>query len=152
MLDLRGIPYEELQHPEVYTAQEVARQEHVSGHRVAKVVVVVADGLPVELVLPATRHVNLSRVRRALRARRARLATEEEMEEFFTGCEVGAVPSLRHWEGVPVLMDPSLNVAGKVLFQAGTHRDAVLLDFRDWYELVGPQVAEISDSPESVWA
>jgi len=55
MLELRGIPFEELHHSEVYTMQEVAKREHFSGHRVAKVVVVMADGHPVELVLPANR-------------------------------------------------------------------------------------------------
>ena len=36
LLDQRGVPYEELHHREVFTAQEVARSEHVSGHRLAK--------------------------------------------------------------------------------------------------------------------
>jgi hypothetical protein len=40
MLEVRGIPFEEVHHAEAYTAQEVAQREHFSGHRVAKVVVV----------------------------------------------------------------------------------------------------------------
>jgi Ala-tRNA(Pro) deacylase len=148
MLELRGIPFEELHHPEVYTAQEVAQREHISGHRVVKVVVVMADGRPVELVLPASRRVNLDQVRTVLQAQEVRLATEEEMEKVFTGCEVGAIPALRHWKGVAVLMDRSLNVEGKILFQAGTHADAVRLNFRDWYELVQPQVATFSAPAE----
>jgi Ala-tRNA(Pro) deacylase len=55
MLELRGIAFEEMHHPEAYTAQEVAQREHFSGHHVAKVVVVIADGRPVELILPASR-------------------------------------------------------------------------------------------------
>ena len=148
MLALRGIPYEELHHPEVYTAQEVAQREHFSGHRVAKVVVVMADGRPVELILPASHHVNLDRVRAVLRAREIRLATEAEMEKYFTDCEVGAIPALRHWKDVNVLMDRSLNVEGPILFQAGTHADAVRLNFRHWYEMVNPQVAAFSEPGE----
>jgi Ala-tRNA(Pro) deacylase len=151
MLELRGIPFEELHHPEVYTAQEVAQREHFSGHRVAKVVVL-ADGRPFDLILPASRHVNLEKVRRVLKAGELRLATEKEMGKFFTGCEVGALPPLRHWDKVGVLMDPSLNVEGDILFQAGTHRDAVRLNFGDWYELVGPQVASFSEPAEPVHA
>ena len=79
VLRLRGVPFEELHHREAYTAQEVAHLEHFSGHRVAKVVVVLTDGRPVELVLPAARQVRLDRVRAALGAGEARLATEEEM-------------------------------------------------------------------------
>lgn len=40
----RGVDFEELHHDEVYTAQQMAQCEHVTGHRVAKVVVVMADG------------------------------------------------------------------------------------------------------------
>jgi Ala-tRNA(Pro) deacylase len=145
VLELRGIPFEELRHPEAYTAQEVAQREHVSGHRVAKVVVVMADGRPVELILPASRQVNLDKARTVLHAHEFRLATEEEMEKAFTDCEVGAIPALRHWKGVDVLMDRSLNVEGDILFQAGTHADAIRLNFRDWYEMVNPQVATFSE-------
>lgn len=145
VLRLRGVRFEELHHSEVYTAQEVAHLEHISGHRVAKVVVVMADGRPVELVLPATRQVRLDRVRALLGAAELRLATEKEMAKFFTDCEVGAVPPLRHWQGVDVLMDQSLEVEGDILFQAGTHADAVRLNFHDWYALVRPQVASFSE-------
>ena len=148
MLELRGIPFEELRHPEVYTAQEVAQREHFSGHRVAKVVVVMADGRPVELMLPASRHVALDRVRAVLNARAVRLATEDEMAQCFTDCESGAIPALRHWKDVDVLMDRSLDVEGDILFQAGTHSDAVRLNFRDWYEMVQPQVATFSEPAE----
>jgi Ala-tRNA(Pro) deacylase len=149
MLRLRGIPFEELHHAEVYTAQEVAQREHVSGHRVAKVVVVMADGKPVELILPASRHVNFHWVRTVLNAKEVRLATEQEMKEFFADTEVGAIPALRHWQGVQVLMDRSLQVEGDIVFQAGTHQDAVRINFRDWYELVNPQVATFSEQPET---
>ena len=148
MLEMRGIPFEELHHPEVYTSQQVAQREHVSGHRVAKVVVVMADDRPVELILPASRHVNLEQVRTVLHAQAVRLATEVEMEKFFTDCEVGAIPPLRHWNDVVVLMDRSLDMEGNILFQAGTHVDAVRLKFQDWYEMVNPQVATFSEPGE----
>jgi len=152
MLELRGIPFQELHHSEVYRAQEVAQREHFSGHRMAKVVVVMADGQPVELILPASRHVNLDRVRMVIHANDVRLATEAEMEKFFADCEVGALPPLRHWKDVGVLLDRSLNVEGDILFQAGTHADAIRLSFRDWYEMVNPQVATFSDPGDVVHA
>src|SRR5437764_3575920 len=96
-LDQRGIAYQERHHRDAYTAQEVAQREHVSGHRVAKVVCVMADGQPCELILPASRRVMLDWVQHILGARELRLATEEELGRFFTDCEVGAIPALRHW-------------------------------------------------------
>ena len=29
-----------------------------------------------------------------------RLASEEEVGRYFTDCELGAIPALRHWRGV----------------------------------------------------
>lgn len=148
MLVARNLPFEELHHNDAYTAQDVAQREHISGHRVAKVVVVLADGRPVELILPASRYVNLDQIRTILHAHELRLASEEEIEKFFTDCEVGALPALRHWKDVDVVMDRALNVEGDIVFQAGTHADAVRLNFRDWYEMVQPQVATFSTPAE----
>jgi Ala-tRNA(Pro) deacylase len=148
MLTLRGIPYEELHHPDAYTAQQVAQYEHVSGHRVAKVVVVIADEFPVELILPASRRIVLETVRKVLRADEVRLAGEDELEKYFADCEVGAVPALRHWSCMPVYMDTALNVEGDIVFQAATHTDAVRLKFQDWYALVKPQIASFSQPVE----
>jgi Ala-tRNA(Pro) deacylase len=149
-LRLRSVPFEELHHPAAYAALEVARSEHFSDDRMAKVVMVMADGRPVELILPASRYVNLVRVRGLLNARAVRLASEEEMEMYFTGCEVGAVPPLRHCADIPVLMDRSLLVEGPILFQAGTHEDAVRVDFNDWFEMVRPRVADFGIPAEPV--
>src|SRR5262249_45447808 len=144
-LDRRGIAYEELPHPDAYTAQEVAQREHVSGHRVAKVVCVLADGQPVELVLPGSRRVMLDWVRELLRARVVRLATEGELERYFKDWELGAIPALRHWGGVDVIMDGHLRVDGDIVIQGGTHRDAVRMRFKDWFAIVNPRVELLSE-------
>jgi Ala-tRNA(Pro) deacylase len=145
LLQEQGLAYEELHHPEAYTAQALAHQEHVTGHRVAKVVVVMAAGQPVELILPASRHVVLDRVGDILGAREVRLATEEEMQKMFTDCEVGAMPALRHWPGVELLMDSSMRVEGDILLQGGTHCDAIRLRFDDWFRMVNPRVGDFTE-------
>ena len=92
MLDLRDVPYEELRHRAAPTAIGLARREHVRRHCVAKVVLVLADWKPVELILPADRRVVLGRVGRLLGASEVRLATEAEMDRIITECETGAIP------------------------------------------------------------
>jgi Ala-tRNA(Pro) deacylase len=145
MLTGHGVAFEETHHPEAYTAQEVAQREHVTGHRVAKVVVVMADGRPVELVLPATRRVDLEAVRAMLGAGAVRLAGEDELQCYFTDCEVGAIPALRHWQNVDVVMDAAMRVQGDIVFQAGTHSDAVRMSFDDWFLLVNPRVGRFTE-------
>jgi Ala-tRNA(Pro) deacylase len=144
-LDQRGIAYEERQHPEAYTAQQVAQHEHISGHRVAKVVCVMADAQPVELVLPASRRVSLGWVRQLLGADEVRLATEQELGQFFTECEVGAIPALRHWKGVDVIMDGHLCCSGNIFILGGTHHDAIGMNFDDWFALVNPRIEMLSE-------
>ena len=140
MLEQRGVPYDELRHPVAFTAQELAESGHWSGHCVAKVVVVMANDFPVELIVPASRRIMLSRVRTLLGAEEVHLASEAEMDRFFTDCETGAIRPLRHWKDVAVMMDASLSVARDVVFQAGTHEDAIRLRFQDWLSLVKPRV------------
>jgi Ala-tRNA(Pro) deacylase len=144
-LEQQGIAFEELHHAEAYTAQEVAQHEHVSGHRVAKVVCVMADERPIEMVLPASRCLMLDWVRQLLRGGQVRLASEEEMQCYFTDCEVGAIPALRHWQGVEMIMDGHLNVEGDIFILGGTHRDAFRIRFDDWFKMVNPRVEMLSE-------
>jgi Ala-tRNA(Pro) deacylase len=139
-LVLEQVPYQSRHHRPRFTAQEVAAEEHVSGYRMAKVVVVKADEGMVEVVVPAPQRINIDAVRRALGCKTCRLATELEIAEQFTDCELGAIPPLRHWAGVPILMDRHLmELKGPLMFQAGTHEDAIEMEFSDWYRITQPR-------------
>ena len=150
-LEKRGVAFEELQHREVFTTQEVAQSEHVSGHRVAKVVIAIADGRPIELVLPASRRVVLEQVRQLVGAELVRLASEAEMDRIFNDVDRGAIPPLRHWSGVEVIMDETMRVDGPIVIQGGTHRDTIRLTFNDWFAMVQPRVGAFTelDQPAS---
>ena len=144
-LERRGVPYQEVHHRAVYTAQQLAQAEHVSGHRVAKVVVVMADGHAAELILPASRRVVFAEVARLLSAKEVRLATETELGRMFEDCELGALPALPHKKGVKVLLDEALAGPGDILFQAGTHEDAIKLRFEDWLKVAKPRIDSFSE-------
>lgn len=144
-LEQRGIVFEEIPHREVFTSQEVAQSEHVSGHRLAKVVAVIADGRPIELVLPASRRVVMEKVQQMLGVDQLRLASEAEMDQIFNDVDTGAIPAMRHWQGVEVIMDESMRVDGEIILQGGTHRDTVRLAFSDWYNMVQPRVGAFTE-------
>jgi Ala-tRNA(Pro) deacylase len=143
-LQKHKIPFEECQHEPAFTAQELAQQEHTTGHKVAKLVVVIADGHPHGLVLPASRKIILHRVREALGATYVRLASEGELRSFCTDCDVGATPPLPHWPNIKFLMDESMKIQGDILFQAGTHMDGIKVKFEDWFQWVKPEIASFS--------
>ena len=138
-LEAEHVPYQIRHHRPCFTAQEVAAVEHVSGHRLAKVVVVMADEEMVFVVLPASQRLDLRAVSKAMGSGQCRLATEQEMAERFPDCEVGALPPLPHWDGVIILADKRLTESdGPMVFQAGTHEDAIELSSTDWKRIAHP--------------
>jgi Ala-tRNA(Pro) deacylase len=139
-LEGHKVPYEELDHPTTYTAQQLAHSEHTSGHRVAKVVIVYADGEAIMLVLPASHRVSLGRIREIAAAEDVHLASERDLRELFPDCELGAEAPLPHKSGMQIWMDRSMRVEGPILFSGGTHRDAVRMTFENWFDLSQPRV------------
>jgi len=143
------VNFKNLRHAPKFTSQEVAEAEHVSGHRVAKVVVTMANGNPSLLVLPASYKVDLDLARKSTGLSDLRFASEYEIEEYFPDCQVGTVPPLQKWNGVKVYMDPAMRHPGNFVFQAASHSDAILIEFSDWYEIVNPielEFAKIDDT------
>jgi len=128
-------------HPARYTAQEVAAAEHITGEEVAKVVIVKADDAFAMCVLPATYVLDMKRAKKALGAKSARLATEEEIGGLFPDCEVGAMPPFGAEYNLPVYVEEHLSADEQILVPAGTHEDSVLLAWADYERLAQPKVA-----------
>jgi Uncharacterized conserved protein len=138
-LEQEHAPYHIRHHRQCFTSQEVAAAEHVSGHRLAKVIVVKADDELVAVVVPASHQLNLDEVREKLNCTHCRLATEQEICERFPDCEVGAIPPLPHWDGVRILADARImQMQGPMVFQAGTHEDAIEMECDDWRRIAHP--------------
>jgi hypothetical protein len=94
-LDSEGIAYQLCTHSRAYTAQGIAQAQHMSGKRLAKVVIVVADDRRLVMaVVPANCRVDLERLGRLLHTNWIRLSTEEEFKDTFPECELGAMPPL----------------------------------------------------------
>ena len=149
-LQQQKIAFEELHHPPTFTAQELAQAEHTTGHKVAKLVVVIADGHPHGLVLPASRKILPHKLREILGASYVRLASEGELRSLCNDCDVGSAPPIPHWPNIKLLMDEHMRVNGDILFQAGTHVDGVKLKFEDWFNWVQPTIASFSIGIENL--
>lgn len=142
-----GVDFEALSHPVVYTAQEVAAVQHVSGKEIAKVVIALADGSLIMLVLPGSYKVNVGKAAAALGAREMRLAHEDEFAATFPDCEVGAMPPFGNLYNVPILVDGALAEDEKIVFQAGTHADTLVISYADYEKLVTPRVGDFAIAP-----
>ena len=143
-LDQQGVAYETIPHVKAYTAQGVAASAHVPGRELAKTVVVKIDDTFALAVLPAPLHVDLEALRRVARARSVRLATEREFQSLFPGCEVGAMPPFGNLYGLAVWVDDALAHDPTIVFNAGTHREAMRMKFADFARLVMPKEAALA--------
>ncbi len=140
----RGISYDALEHSTTYTAQGLAALEHIPGQNIAKPVVVSTDQGFVMCVLPASFRLDPDRAAAAIGAGEARLATEDEIGQLFPDCDLGAEPPLGEPYGLPTLMDESLRDDEYVVFQAGTHEQAVKMAREDYEQLAAARVARIA--------
>lgn len=150
-LDREHVRYDVLSHPEAFRAVAVAQTLQATEKEMAKVVIVKVQERFVMTVLPASWDVDLHRLRAVFAAHQVRLATEEEINSLFPDCELGAMPPFGILYGLPVYVDQSLTEDEEIVFQAGTHSDAIRMRYQDYAALVFPVVAEFHRSPSEVW-
>src|SRR5207249_12151650 len=135
-LDRETVSYEILTHSEAYTAPELAEVLHVPGKDLAKVVMLKIGERFVMTVLPANWKVDVSRLKDIFGTSHIRLATEEEFKGLFPDCEIGTMPPFGNLYNMEVYVDQSLTTDEKIVFQAGTHYEAVKLRYTDFAKLV----------------
>lgn len=143
-LDEKGCAYKVTEHKPVYTAEQLASAEHVSGRQVAKPVVIRADGRFYLCVLPADRRIDLYALQKHLKAKNVRLADEREMNQLFADAELGAEPPLGNLYNLPTLMDKKLAKDKEILFQAGSHEQAVWMSMKQYKKLADPVIGSFS--------
>ena len=137
-----GVHYEIADHALAYTAQRVAQAEHVSGHQVAKPVILMADDRFVMAVVPATKHVDLDKARLALECDTVRLATEEEFAPAFADCESGAEPPLGGLYEMKTVVDLHFEMP-TVTFRGGSHTQTITMALSDYLEIANAERVDI---------
>ncbi|MGB7845877.1 MAG: YbaK/EbsC family protein [Candidatus Acidiferrum sp.] len=145
-LDSNYIPYESLAHATTYTAQGTATLMQISGKEIAKTVVLRAGAQGEETilaVLPGSKHVRFDKLAAAV-GKPVRLATELEFSSLFSDCELGAMPPFGALYNLPVYVDESLAKDREVVFNAGTHHDAVRMAYDDFLHLAKPKVCSFA--------
>ena len=139
-----NVPYAVFPHARAYTAQEEAAVTHVPGRDWAKAVVCFADGEPVQAVVPADLEVDLDRLAVLIGATTIRLAGEDELRWLYPDCERGAMPPLGPLYRQMVYVDEALAVEEQIVFNAGTHGDAVRMRFEDFAAIAHPVVGRFA--------
>ena len=142
-LDENKVSYEILRHPEAVTAQRIAEAEHVKGRRHAKVVMVKSGGQHLMVVLPAEHLIDHEKLAKIV-GQDVSFESEQEFESLFPDCAVGAMPPFGSLYGVPTYVDKSLAAEDYIVFEAGTHTEAIRLSYPDYEKIVKPQVKDLA--------
>ena len=139
-LDRENVKYVVITHSPAYTAQGIAGLAHIPGQELAKTVIVKLDGRLAMAVLPAKYHVDLLHLKERAGARAAALATEDDFQGLFPGCETGAMPPFGNLFGLSVYADVNLERDREIAFNAGTHRELIRMSWEDFKRLANPKV------------
>jgi len=139
-----SVAYSVFPHPAAFTAQEEAALTHTPGRDWAKAVACFADGEPILAVVPADLQVDLVRLARIAGAEDVRLAREEELDWLYPDCERGAMPPIGPIYRQPVFVDASLAGEEEIVFNGGTHVDAIAMAYPDFAALARPIVGRFA--------
>ncbi|HEU5246230.1 MAG TPA: YbaK/EbsC family protein [Candidatus Udaeobacter sp.] len=142
-LDANKVSYEVLRHPEAVTAQRIAQAEHVKGRHHAKVVMVKSGDQHLMMVLPADHQIDLEKVEKAV-GKAVSLDREQEFKSLFPDCAIGAMPPFGNLYGLPTYVDKDLAEQDYIVFEAGTHTDAIKMSYRDYKKIVQPKVNDLA--------
>jgi Ala-tRNA(Pro) deacylase len=135
--------YEILRHAEAITAQRIAQAEHVKGRHQAKVVMVKSGDQHLMVVLAADHHIDLVKIEKAV-GKPVSLGNENDFKSLFPDTAIGAMPPFGNLYGLPTYVDKHLAEQDYIVFEAGTHTDAIKMSYSDYEKIVKPKVEELA--------
>jgi Ala-tRNA(Pro) deacylase len=141
-LDKEKVKYEAFQHPEAFTASEIAGLQHVPGAQFAKCVIVKANDKYLVLVLSAAHRVDLEKVKKAVKAEDISLVSEKEIGRLFPDFQAGAEPPFGNLYGLKVYADRALADNSSIVFTGGTYTDLVKMKWDDFVRLAKPVISD----------
>lgn len=143
-LDANHVAYRTITHAPAYSAQQLAASTHFHGREVAKTIVVNVDGKSAMAVVPSPAMLDVRRLREAVGATKASVASESELVNRFADCDLGAMPPFGNLYGMDVFVDEALTRDQEIVFNAGSHTEAMRLAYDDFARLVKPRVAHLT--------
>jgi Ala-tRNA(Pro) deacylase len=149
-LQKREVPFETIEHAEVFDAQHLAQALHTPGREVAKTVLLRADHdyRYIVAVLPATRMIDFDALSTFLGEANLELATEVEIAERCADCEFGVLPPFGSHYGAQTIVDQSLTEDEYISFESESHTEAIRMKYADYYNFEHPLVARFAQAAQ----
>ena len=143
-LKQQKVYYEIRVHSQTFTSSETAQAEHVSGKKLAKVVMVKSKGKDAMVVVPSNRIVDLLKLSAALGTQDVRIEDEKEFKDLFPDCEAGAMPPFGKIYGIACYVDKSLSEEKELYFNAGNHWETLKVSTEDFLKVSKAVVGDYS--------
>ncbi len=143
-LTTQNISFTHRKHPAVYTAQEIAAAQHVSGKQLAKCVLIKTERGPHLAVLPAAQLIDLGKLKKVLKVKHLSIAREADIKAAFPDIETGAMSPFGNLYNVPTVVDARLAECPEITCNAGSHTDTFTLHYRDFERVAKPKVGSFA--------
>ena len=145
LLQAHDVSYELIPHRRTQSAAAEARAIGVDPAQVAKTIVLDTGEGFVRAVLPASKRIDLRKVRVFIDSSDLHLASEQALVGAYPEFELGAVPPIGGPGHDPVLVDECLRATELVVFEAGTHEQSVRIKMADLVRVAGARFADICE-------
>ena len=143
LLDLENIRYQVLEHEAVFTSEQAAQVRDTKLEQGAKAMIMVADGTPMMIVVPANLKVSSSKFKKANEIKDFHAASKEEVEKW-TQTKIGAVPPFGNLFKLPLYVDRTLGKNEEIVFNAGEHTKSIKMKYKDFEKITKPILGEFS--------
>ena len=142
-LNQNNVQYEILHHSQAVTAQRIAEAEHIKGRHQAKVVMLKSGDQHLMVVLPADHHIDLEKIEKVI-GKSVSLDEENEFKSLFPDSAIGAMPPFGNLYGLPTYVEKHLAEQDYIVFEAGTHTEAIKMSYSDYEKIVNPKVEDLA--------
>jgi Ala-tRNA(Pro) deacylase len=145
VLDEAGVNYEVLPHARTESAAAEAKALGVSAGDVAKTLVVKTPDGYVRTVMPASKRLDLHKLREARGGSKTtvQLASETDLARDYAEFELGAVPPIGGGRRDPVVVDSQLARRDSVVLEAGSHEESIRMLVPDLLRVSAAEIADI---------
>lgn len=137
------VHYEILRHFEAFTSPECAELEHVKGRFHAKVVIVKCGGRHLMMVLPTDHMIDMEKLESVLH-KPVVIDSEDDLQALFPDCSLGKMPPFGKLYGMPTYIDKTLTDKETIVFEAGSHTDAIKMKMADYLRLAEGEIMDFS--------
>lgn len=148
-LEVNKVKFDVVKHKKVYTAYDLAQTLGEKLEKIGKSLLVKVDLPQVKkkgenyfvIVVPASYHVDLKKVEKALKAKKAELVPEKIFKKL--GIKPGAVIPFGKLQKAEVLLDKALLKTKDVILSAGSFTDSLRMKVKDLHKLEDAVVAAV---------